>query len=257
MHSPKVSVVVPTYNRPDLLQDALKGLAVQEGIDFDVVVINDAGVDVTDVVGRFKGFFPVKYVNLKENGRLPHARNVGITNSEGEYIAYLDDDDVFLPGHLANLVQALDTRPEVGLVYSDAILEKQEVVGGEYVTVAERVLAQDYDRSIMLHDSFICPSAVMHRRECVERVGGFDEAMRWCYEDWDFWLKVNNVYQIERVPGASVRIRLRDNGSNMSSTVNEHRRDAATALRDRYAAAEIEPKTFWEVADTLNELAAR
>jgi hypothetical protein len=113
------------------------------------------------------------------------------------------------------------------------------------------VLAQDYDLSIMLRDSFICPSAVMHRRECVQALGGFDEEMRWCYEDWDFLLKIGSRYSIERVEGATVKVRLRNNDSNMSSIVNGYRIAAASVLRERYGCADIVPKTFWEVAETL------
>jgi glycosyltransferase involved in cell wall biosynthesis len=252
-----ISVVIPTFNRPGLLSEALRSLTLQDISDFEVVVVNDAGCDVQEIVDSFSAILNIKYVNKLTNAGLAAARNSGIEASYGEYIAYLDDDDIFLPEHLRTLKNALDEWKEVGLVYSDAILQKELEVDGVVVGTRERPLKRDYDRNIMLHDSFICPSAVMNRRECIERVGGFDEEMRWCYEDWDFFLKVNTVFEIRRVAGATVKIRLRDDGSNMSSKVNRHRIDAARKLRERYGVSEIEPKTFWEVAETLEALARK
>jgi glycosyltransferase involved in cell wall biosynthesis len=251
MKKPQVSVVIPTYNRPLLLRDALESLTTQTDVPFEVAVINDAGTDVGDVVSQYKEKLQINYFSLPVNKGLPTARNTGLKYSKGEFVAYLDDDDIYLPGHLKALSERLEAKPHLGLVYSDALLEK-DVRGKKGIPgIEQRVLAQDYELSIMLRDSFICPSAVMHRRECIEMVGGFDEGMRWCYEDWDFLLKIGRLYEIERVAGATVRVRLRNDGSNMSSSANVHRTKAATALRERYGCADIEPKTFWEVAETL------
>jgi len=251
MKKPQVSVVIPTYNRPLLLRDALDSLTTQVDVPFEVAVINDAGTDVGDVVSPYKEKLQITYFSLPVNRGLPTARNTGLKYSKGEFVAYLDDDDVYLAGHLKGLSERLEAKPHLGLVYSDALLEKDVRGKSDISGIEQRVLAQDYDRSIMLRDSFICPSAVMHRRECVQTLGGFDEEMRWCYEDWDFLLKIGSRYSIERVEGATVKVRLRSNQSNMSSTVNPYRVAAASVLRERYGCSDIVPKTFWEVAETL------
>ena len=251
MKKPQVSVVIPTYNRPLLLRDALDSLTTQVDVPFEVAVINDAGTDVGDVVSKYKEKLQITYFSLPVNRGLPTARNTGLKYSKGEFVAYLDDDDVYLAGHLKGLSERLEAKPHLGLVYSDALLEKDVRGENGIPGIEQRVLAQDYDRSIMLRDSFICPSAVMHRRECVQTLGGFDEEMRWCYEDWDFLLKISSRYSIERVEGATVKVRLRSNQSNMSSTVNPYRDAAASVLRERYGCSDIVPKTFWEVAETL------
>ena len=251
MKKTQVSVVIPTYNRPLLLRDALDSLTTQVDVPFEVAVINDAGTDVGDVVSKYKEKLQITYFSLPVNRGLPTARNTGLKYSKGEFVAYLDDDDVYLAGHLKGLSERLEAKPHLGLVYSDALLEKDVRGENGIPGIEQRVLAQDYDVSIMLTDSFICPSAVMHRRECVQTLGGFDEEMRWCYEDWDFLLKIGSRYSIERVEGATVKVRLRSNQSNMSSTVNAYRVAAASVLRERYGCADIVPKTFWEVAETL------
>lgn len=248
---PDVSVILPTRDRPQLLKEALASVGAQRGARVEVIVVNDGGCDVSDVLGEFDDQLNIHYISLQPNSGLPAARNAGIRRARASYLAYLDDDDLYLPNHLARLADRLDSKPDVGLVYSDAWLLKQRREKGHYRTVAQLVLARDYDRAVMLRDSFIAPSAMMHRRECVERVGGFDEQMRWCYEDWDFLLRVDALYPIERVAGASVAIRLRDDASNMSSEVKPERIWAARLLQRRYGVEEIQPKSFWEVAETL------
>jgi glycosyltransferase involved in cell wall biosynthesis len=249
--TPDISVILPTYNRPHLLREALASLCEQAGSSFEVIVINDAGCGVSAVMSEFSGRLDLRYVSLTQNRGLPAARNVGVGCARGRYLAYLDDDDLYLPDHLARLAERLERRPGVGLVYADVLLVKQRRAGDGYRTVARRILAHEYDRATMLRDSFITPSAMMHRRECVEQVGGFDETLRWCYEDWDFLLKVGTLYVIERVAGASVVVRLRDDGSNMSGVIKPERIKAARLLQRRHGVGEIRPKTFWDVAATL------
>jgi O-antigen biosynthesis protein len=249
--SPNVSVVIPTFNRPDLLAEALESVCRQDLEDFEVIVVNDAGSDVSLLIHGFSERLDLTYITLDQNGGLPAARNAGIAAARGEYIALMDDDDLWMPDHLSRLRAHLDPRPEVGLCYADVLLDRQRLIDDVYQTVDERVLAYDYDHETMMSDSFICPSSVMFRRECFTTLGGFDEAMRWCYEDWDFFLKVATAYRIERSPGVTVRTRLRESGDNMSSVVKPERLEAARTLSRRYGVGEIEPKTFWEVAETL------
>ena len=251
-NEPDISVVVPTRDRPPLLREALASISAQRGARMEVIVVNDGGCDVAEVLGEFSGRLNLHYVSLLKNSGLPAARNTGCGRARGRYLAYLDDDDLYLPDHLARLKARLDREPEVGLVYADAWLLKQRLVADRYRTFDQRVLAHDYDRATMLHDSFIAPSAIMHRRECFERLGGFDESLRSCYEDWDFLIRVGDQYGIERVAGASVAVRLRDDSSNMSSVPSPEREAAARLLRIRHGASEILPKTFWDVAEMLS-----
>ena len=253
--APEVTIILTTFDRPRLLREAMASLRAQRGVQFEVIVINDGGCDVSEVIADFKGSLSVQYINLEYNCGPPAARNAGYRHARGRYIAYLDDDDLYLPDHLARLAARLCT-PDVGLVYGDALLLRERRAGDGHCTVERRVLAQDYDHPMMLHDSFIPPSSIMHRRECFERVGGFDETLRWCYDDWDFLLRVGAYYMIERVAGVSVAIRLRSDGSNLSSIRRPERKMAANYLQKRYGVPDIQPKTFWEVAETLAQTGA-
>ncbi|MCP5461833.1 MAG: glycosyltransferase family 2 protein [bacterium] len=93
---PRVSIIVPTYNRPHLLERALCSIMQQTFRDFEVIVVNDAGCSVENHVRKFKAF-SIKTINLTANGGSSIARNKAIECASGKYIAYLDDDDIFYP----------------------------------------------------------------------------------------------------------------------------------------------------------------
>src|SRR5215510_10807154 len=99
---PKLSVIVATWNRPERLDEALKSIRLQgEAVPFEVIVVNDGGLDVADVVARWARSMTVQCVNLDANVGLARARNEGIDRAQGDVLCFLDDDDIMLPGHLS------------------------------------------------------------------------------------------------------------------------------------------------------------
>src|SRR4051812_11108198 len=116
--TPSVSVVIPTFTRPDLLAEALESVCCQDLEEFEVIVVNDAGSDVSVLVYSFGERIDLTYIMLDQNGGLPVARNSGVAAARGEYIALMDDDDLWMSDHLSRLSAYLDLRPDVGLCYS-------------------------------------------------------------------------------------------------------------------------------------------
>ena len=110
--TPDISVILPTHNRPHLLKEALTSLCEQQGSSFEVIVINDAGCDVTAVVNKFSSRLDLRYVSLSQNRGLPAARNVGVRVARGRYLAYLDDDDRYLLDRVAQRI-ALQQHAQV------------------------------------------------------------------------------------------------------------------------------------------------
>jgi glycosyltransferase involved in cell wall biosynthesis len=117
--NPLVSVIVPTLNRPAMLQDALASIAAQTYSPIEVIVVNDAGVDVEGVVSRFGLKERIVYLKHAINKGLPTARNTGLKAASGDYIAYLDDDDVYYPDHIHTLVSFL-LASDYKVAYTDA-----------------------------------------------------------------------------------------------------------------------------------------
>src|SRR5207237_7043535 len=116
---PKVSVIIPTHNRSGFLRLAVLSVLKQTFPDFELVIVDDAsGDDTPAVVKRFED--PrIRYIRHERNLRIAAARNTGISNSTGEYVAFLDDDDEWLPSKLQKQVSALDhSASTVGAVYT-------------------------------------------------------------------------------------------------------------------------------------------
>jgi glycosyltransferase involved in cell wall biosynthesis len=184
---PKVSVITPTYNRADMLGQAVQSVLDQDFTDWELIIVDDGSRDNTrEVVAGFAD--PrIRYI-YQENKGLPAARNTGIRNAQGQYIAFLDSDDLFLSHKLAEEVAILDGRPDLGLV----------ACGHFEVDRNLRVLRemrpwQSHPQLDLTTWLLTCPlvvSTVLVRREWLERVGLFDEQMRYV-EDWDLWLRLS------------------------------------------------------------------
>lgn len=224
--SPLVSVVVPTHNRPELLREALASIAAQTLDSVEAVVVNDAGVDVSAVVAAFPF---ARLVVHDENRGLAGARNTGLQNARGRYIAYLDDDDVYLPEHLETLVSALEGGADAA--YVDAVMV--ELDEGRELGRTVRV-SPEFSRDRYLHENLFPVNCAAHRRELVERCGPFDEELSTPLEDWEFWLRLSREHDFVHVSAATVEVRERRSGRISTANWDAFRRNAR-AIFDRYA----------------------
>jgi tetratricopeptide (TPR) repeat protein len=186
--APKVSVIVRSAGRPEL-GEALAAIAAQTCPAIEVVVVDASGGK--RVAPPACGAFPVVFVAGDEPRSRPVAANAGLGAARGEYIGFLDDDDLIAPGHVSGLVTALDAQGDYAVAYAHA----REVVQGRG-TVAHR--AYPYSRLLLFQDCFLPNNAVLFRREVGERCR-FDETLEVC-EDWDFWLQASAVSDFLEVP---------------------------------------------------------
>jgi glycosyltransferase involved in cell wall biosynthesis len=114
---PAVSVVIPTYNRAGLIAQAVRSVLDQTGINFEIIVVDDGSTDNTrQILEQFND--KIRYL-ATENRGVAHARNIGMKASFGRYIAFLDSDDLYLPGKLALQVAFMEAHPEVGVVSTE------------------------------------------------------------------------------------------------------------------------------------------
>ena len=191
MSVPVVSVIIPTYNRSGLLREALQSVRAQTYGDFEAIIVDDGSADDTrDVVESFDQRF--RYVYQVNRGR-SNARNNALGRAYGRYVAFLDSDDLFMPRKLQVQVQSLTEHPEVGWVYSSAcnIDEDGKRIGSDYEATASGWIYPEVAFYIPL--TIILPT-VMVRREVMEAVGGFDEAMD-RFEDTDMWRRISRRYE--------------------------------------------------------------
>ena len=195
---PLVSVVIPTHNRPALLKEALDSVYAQkekrEVFELEVVVVDDASSDSTpDVVLNYP---EVRYLRLPTRKGPGVARNAGIAATNGSYIAFLDDDDVWLPVKLSLQVPVLERNPEVCAVCSEVQEQGREWV---WPSVHPAPVARVFHR-LLLGNFYGNPAGFLLRRWALEAVGGFDESLSLA-EDYDLWLRLAARFPFAFVPG--------------------------------------------------------
>ena len=189
----KVSIIIATRNRPHLLGRAVES-AQAAGKDVEVVVVDDGSVDKTaEVCSSLSNILPVR---VERNQGVAGARNIGILASTGEYITFLDDDDLRLPNSLELQVQALDSDSQSGLVYGQAL---QADVNG---AITSRVVPQYCpDGDVfweLLERNFMPCGSVVFRRSCLSKVGLLDHAIAGI-DDWDLWIRIAEFYPVQAV----------------------------------------------------------
>lgn len=184
---PIVSVIIPAYNAASYLAETLASALGQTLADIEVIVVDDGSKDNTAEVVR--GFPAARYVHQKNAG-VSAARNTGAANAHGEFLAFLDSDDLWHPDKLRQQVEALRQHPGSVFSRTEAASDparQAEIQFGQRASGAPHELIPDF------HSSFLVPylttSTVMVRRTAFEEAGGFDTSLR-IAEDVDFYLRV-------------------------------------------------------------------
>ena len=187
--APAVSVVVPAYNVARFIGEALESVFAQTFKDFEVIVVNDGSPDTVELEHALAPYL-ARIIYLKQENRGPSAaRNAAISAARGRYVALLDADDAWLPEYLAEQTRALDARPELDLVYADAMLF------GEGDGVGQSFMEKCPSRgpvtveSLLTQACAVITSCVVARRESLVAAGLFDERYRRS-EDFQLWVRM-------------------------------------------------------------------
>jgi hypothetical protein len=184
----KVSLIIPTFNRPHLLPRAVES-ARWAGQDVEVIVVDDASCDETASVCA--ALRDIKYVRIDRNQGVAGARNIGLLESSGDFIAFLDDDDLRLPGSLDHQVALLNDNPAAGFVGGGVMLADQECVPTGEVAVPRGESGDIFWRVLEL-DVHLIPGSVVIRKKCFFEVGLFNRRLAGI-DDWDMWARIAEV----------------------------------------------------------------
>lgn len=170
---PAITVLLPTYNRRDYLPQAIKSIVDQTFRDWRMIVANDGGEDVADIVAGFND--PrITYVDLPHKGK-SGTLNAALKMVESEYVSYMDDDDEVFPEHL-RLLYATAVRNKAGFVYSDTYLTRVDKSTGKVLN--ERIENErDVTPDMLRIQNYINHKQILHRKELSDRIGGFDEEL--------------------------------------------------------------------------------
>jgi glycosyltransferase involved in cell wall biosynthesis len=205
---PRVSIIIPCYNHGAYITDAVESVRAQTFGGYEIIVVNDGSTDGhTLAVLDNLACGGIRVVTTVNCG-LASARNTGIREAAGEYILTLDADDRISSGYLERAVQVLDKDRKIGIVYGDT-----EFFGEE----SGRWQLPGYSLYRIPFENMIVASAFFRRSDW-ETVGGYRPAMRYGWEDWDFWLSVIELGRVVyKIPETVFFYRIRN--SSMTRTM--------------------------------------
>lgn len=230
MSVPLVSVVVPVFNGERYLAESVRSALGQSWPKVEVLIVDDGSTDGSLQVARDLASDPRVRLLSGANGGPARARNLGIRESRGEFIAFLDADDLWLPHKLERQIPLFSGSPSPDVVYSQRLTvdaEGEEIEGYRPPVLHGRVLDE------MWVDNFICMSSAVVRRGLFDRVGLLDEALRMS-EDFDFWLRAAIHCTFRGVEEPLVKYRVH---GNQTSRRTEERVRVAWEIRGRFETA--------------------
>lgn len=237
---PTVSVIIPTYNRPRELREALTALTKQFFQDFEVIILNNNGDRLESVIADFNGQLAITYVDLPENHHV-RARNHGVSLAKGRYILLHDDDDLLLPSHIEEVVGDLEAGAD--LSYADAELFTYDWQQDHRVVRSTEPFAYPYDREGMKEDSTYIPSGSIYRKSLHEELGLFDEEV-FNYWDWDWILRVGQDHLVLHPARATVLYAFNPSGNHESAKQDASRRVYFDRLVEKHELLTTEMKNF-------------
>lgn len=199
----KVSVIISTYNRAELLERAVRSILCQTFRDFEIIVIDDASTDNTQevVMEKFKHEIDagiLRYVRNEINRERSYSRNRGMEIARGEYIASMDDDDIWLPAHLKILVKYINENKDIACVFSKPIwLHENGYVEDKFHRLFSQLKTgnDDFYRGLSIAGNIVFSQTSLFKKKVYENIGGYrDNIMP--NEDWEFFSRIAMNYNI-------------------------------------------------------------
>jgi glycosyltransferase involved in cell wall biosynthesis len=225
--NPLVSVVIATYNMGEYLPHAVQSVLDQSYTNVEIIVIDDGSTD--DTRDRIKPYLcdgRVRYLYQENKGQTV-AKNRGFMESKGTYVALLDADDVWFPDKLEKQIPCFSLSPDIGVVYTDVecIDEHGDVLQGwKRNCYSGRISGR------LLIDNFVPLSSVLIRRDCLDKVGMFDEKYRMGI-DYDLWLRMSAYYDFYYLDAVTFQYRI---WSGQMSHNYKKRMESAIAMMNSF-----------------------
>ena len=213
--TPTVSVVIATYNYGHYLAGTLESVIAQTFTDYEVIVVDDGSTDDTPkVIQPYLSDPRIRYHRLEHVGHAK-ARNHGLRNVLGSFVAFLDSDDLWSPTKLDRQLELFRSNPSLGVIYSrrSAIDRDGRELGVTFPSLHRGSIVEP-----LLRDNFICFSSAMVRGPVLQEVGEFDESLVHS-NDYDLWLRISLRYKFDYVDEKLVKYRVHSSLSRTASRI--------------------------------------
>ena len=235
---PLVSVVIPAYNASGPIVETLNSVFRQAFSGFEVIVVNDGSPDTRELESALQPFAErIRYFQQQPNRGPSSARNLGILQARGRYVAFLDSDDLWLPHHLASQLALFAGNHALGLVYSNNLqLQGEEIVGAAFDSVPQN--GPVTLESLLAEDCTVNTSSVLVLRSALLECGLFDETMNRC-EDFDLWVRLA-AHGVRMAYDGQVQV-IHRLGNGLSSNSELMKRGRAAVYRKAAATLQLNP----------------
>lgn len=202
----KVSVIIPAYNKAEYTRRTVDSVLAQTYPDIEIIVVDDGSSDTTaQVMTQYAQ--RINFVR-KANGGCCSARNEGIRRCTGNYVVFLDCDDLLCPEKVERCIDYLEKNPRFGFVYTGAyFIDEHDKIVGQYAHPQSR---EGLITSKLILGNFICNSTVLVKRPILEKAGFFDEKI-FTPADWDMWLRLSEIAQAGFLQEPLTKYRIADN----------------------------------------------
>lgn len=243
-----ISVIIPTYNRCRLLEKAIESVLLQTYKKFEIIIIDDCSTDKTEEL--IKGFKDdrIKYYRNETSLYAAASRNRGIQKSSGEFISFLDDDDMWMPEKLEKQINKFKNNQNLGLVYGGVkiIFENQNLT---YIN-QPKVSGDIYKKMLIKNHIGVTPS-VLIKRSVFNKIGLFDTTFP-AREEYDLWIRIAKEYEIDYVDEPLLISYVRINLDRISSNLNNYI-EANNLLNEKYQVEINNNLTYKEISIRLAE----
>lgn len=229
---PSVSVIIPAYNAEETILETIHSVQAQTYQDFEILVIDDGSKDRTVEIVKEVDDPRIK-VFTYPNGGVSVARNRGIEKSTGEFLAFIDNDDLWTPDKLELQLQALDKRQNADAVYSWSVNMVDDGESRVFVAGSQPTVKGDIYTELLLGNFIGNGSNILVRRKVIDEIGGYEPGL--AFSDWDFCLRTAAKFQFTVVP--KVQILYRRAAGSMSSKVDAMEKAGLRALERNFASA--------------------
>ena len=194
---PLVSVVIPTFNRAVLLRETLESVLGQTHPDIEVIVADDGSTDNTGaVVAEYGG--RVRYIQQRHRGHDGAARNLGLRACSGDFVAFVDSDDLWHPTKIDKQLVLFHRQPELAMVYSDGRCFDSTTGRTLYYLSQIRAPHSGMVAESLIFGNYIPTSSTVLRRSALESVGTFSEESVMRHSDWEMWLRIAARFSVGR-----------------------------------------------------------
>lgn len=242
--TPRISVIIPAYNIAPFVEETLNSVFAQTYNNFEVILINDGSKDTADLEVALAPFFDRIVYAEQENLGASQARNAAICLAKGEYLAFLDGDDIWLPDFLLSQIEFLE-KNDFDMVYCDALLFGERFIEGQRYTQNSPSRGAVSTLSLISADCNVITSGTILKKRWVERFDLFDTTLTQM-QDFDLWYRVAKYgAKIGYQTAALVKYRVRANslsGSNVERSYRNIR--ALNVIREKYGLTQDERKVW-------------